>query len=913
MANWTTLKAAIANVIKTNGNQEITGAVLQNTLNSIVNAVGENATFAGVATPSTNPGVPDGPVFYLASQIGAYSNFNGLSVNIGEIAIFIYKTSWQKQSLNYEITEVNVSKIFPTGGIDGTNKYTLETAIAMIPASLRSIGIKCSFINEGGELETWTYRGGMFTNIDSWNNAGAKAITEIEASLKERLDYTADMNKDFTKNGEYAVSSVGGNLTISNTTGGSWIMNYSVPKGGIIRITANDTNNVLICFLNSNEIKINYGTQLSDYFVDGESGARELGKGETLEYRTKEDTFLYIVPGASHENVPQEIYIAPGSYSLVKSLENEQKINDTDAQVKSVKQITESNKTEIDNISDKYTTSVSFSKFQGGMEKSDENGSYKEVSEEINAYSTNKCAVYYPDTEARNLPANRYSIFAKLMITTEEKDPEYNAELSVLSAINIETIIKRKNIQFEKLYFLKIGDFDWKGNYQSNLSVGIGGLRKVDQNVVAETMVTCKWYGIYIIPESDVNFDNADAFSNLLDYENDTTYITRASLSSLHAQISENAEHAKEATRAGASGISDRLTTSLAGGLIGVYGDSLVTYISWKPLGEYFGAKASAVGQGGGEICNNKSTVKQGFCTLERCALLPKQMKLLIIYAGANDVIRRRNSDSQKMEIDPDLLGNMEDKPLSIVDMCNYRVTAANMATMNTPGRTGRFYQGIKTLLRNIMILFPNTQIIVSTQHRYYYYINPDNDSFTDYPVLNYGNEVKRKALIEVAEEFGVPVCDLWSTCGVNEYNLRNKLVDLAGVAIHPNTALYQKECSIFINSILTNADKIAVEKYNPYPDYDSKNKYTQEMQEWVVDLRNEEAVNPTSLTDAIEQFQTICQENSIEVKNNMYLVFENEQGTSVGYFLTNKDNVANISSWEQWTLQDIDDPNEPN
>ena len=172
MANWTTLKAAITDVIKTNGNQEITGAVLQSTLISIVNSVGENATFAGVATPATNPGTPDGPVFYLASQIGAYNNFNGLSVNIGEIAIFIYKTSWQKQSLSYEITEVNVSKIFPTGGIDGTNKYTLETAIAMIPASLRNVGIKCSFLDEGGEVETWVYMNGTFTDTVSWERSG---------------------------------------------------------------------------------------------------------------------------------------------------------------------------------------------------------------------------------------------------------------------------------------------------------------------------------------------------------------------------------------------------------------------------------------------------------------------------------------------------------------------------------------------------------------------------------------------------------------------------------------------------------------------------------------------------------------------------------------------------------------------
>ena len=54
MANWSVLKAAIANAIKTNGNQEITGQVLQNALNNIVSTVGENATFAGIATPTTN-------------------------------------------------------------------------------------------------------------------------------------------------------------------------------------------------------------------------------------------------------------------------------------------------------------------------------------------------------------------------------------------------------------------------------------------------------------------------------------------------------------------------------------------------------------------------------------------------------------------------------------------------------------------------------------------------------------------------------------------------------------------------------------------------------------------------------------------------------------------------------------------
>lgn len=99
MANWDNLKAAIQDVIKENGNEEITGPVLQNTLLSIVNNLGENATFAGLATPATNPGTPDGVIFYVATQQGTYQYFNKLVVNKGETAIFLYKTSWTKISV----------------------------------------------------------------------------------------------------------------------------------------------------------------------------------------------------------------------------------------------------------------------------------------------------------------------------------------------------------------------------------------------------------------------------------------------------------------------------------------------------------------------------------------------------------------------------------------------------------------------------------------------------------------------------------------------------------------------------------------------------------------------------------------------------------------------------------------------
>ena len=94
MANWTILKNAIANVVKTNGNQEITGAVLQNTLNSIISTVGENATYVGIATPTTNPGAPDGDVFYFATQAGTYTNFGGVELNEGLNILRWNGTSW---------------------------------------------------------------------------------------------------------------------------------------------------------------------------------------------------------------------------------------------------------------------------------------------------------------------------------------------------------------------------------------------------------------------------------------------------------------------------------------------------------------------------------------------------------------------------------------------------------------------------------------------------------------------------------------------------------------------------------------------------------------------------------------------------------------------------------------------------
>lgn len=94
------IKAAIAEVIKNNENREITGNILQYWLWAIVDAVGTNAQFKGLAIPATTPVTNDLNVFYFASTVGTYTNFSGLSVAANEYCILEWNgTAWSKTVL----------------------------------------------------------------------------------------------------------------------------------------------------------------------------------------------------------------------------------------------------------------------------------------------------------------------------------------------------------------------------------------------------------------------------------------------------------------------------------------------------------------------------------------------------------------------------------------------------------------------------------------------------------------------------------------------------------------------------------------------------------------------------------------------------------------------------------------------
>lgn len=143
--------------------------------------------------------------------------------------------------MNY-ITEYNVSVQHPTSGIDGSNKYSLEGAIAQVPQELRNIGQKVSFINSDGKVETWEFQGGTFTDVTSWDKLGIQRFSDLESETKIGLDEKlnrADLPlKDVTESGIYFCNEFG-----------SVFMVYSNERGLDVTKISSEMANKILAFL----------------------------------------------------------------------------------------------------------------------------------------------------------------------------------------------------------------------------------------------------------------------------------------------------------------------------------------------------------------------------------------------------------------------------------------------------------------------------------------------------------------------------------------------------------------------------------------------------------------------------------------------------------------------------------------
>lgn len=211
MGNYEQLKQSVSAVIKTNGNQEITGSKLQNVLLTIISTVGANATFAGIATPATNPGTPDGPVFWIATESGTYSNFGSIELQDG-LSVLMWNGSWSSQQI-FGVDDV------PTAG---SNNPVKSSGVAKVNAI------------EGGSL----YLEILNKQIDS--NTGVigsdnpkRALTELIPAYKG-TEFHVTLNDGYSllclrwkENGDYV-----GTTSDSSVIG---TFDYTMPENGYVR------------------------------------------------------------------------------------------------------------------------------------------------------------------------------------------------------------------------------------------------------------------------------------------------------------------------------------------------------------------------------------------------------------------------------------------------------------------------------------------------------------------------------------------------------------------------------------------------------------------------------------------------------------------------------------------------------
>ncbi len=100
--NYQNLKENVQNDIKTNGNREITGQILQSNLTEIIDSLGKGYQFMGFAGTSTNPGNPDERVWYLAVTQGNYQYFGNVQVPANKWCVFSTNNSggWDNRILD---------------------------------------------------------------------------------------------------------------------------------------------------------------------------------------------------------------------------------------------------------------------------------------------------------------------------------------------------------------------------------------------------------------------------------------------------------------------------------------------------------------------------------------------------------------------------------------------------------------------------------------------------------------------------------------------------------------------------------------------------------------------------------------------------------------------------------------------
>ncbi len=202
MANYATIKAAIQEVIKTNGNEEITGALLQQSLLAMINSLGAEYQFCGVATPSTDPGTPDHNVAYIAG-VGTYPNFNNTTVPINKIAVFKYNGSWTVETAtigkDYDAELDEIKTLGFMADVFQYSTFTAQTPNITLenPLRLSQVGDFIEIKVNANGTDRFILRNGTATYNHPIIRYSAQHTLQIRFTISDSFSYQNQRNVDW--------------------------------------------------------------------------------------------------------------------------------------------------------------------------------------------------------------------------------------------------------------------------------------------------------------------------------------------------------------------------------------------------------------------------------------------------------------------------------------------------------------------------------------------------------------------------------------------------------------------------------------------------------------------------------------------------------------------------------------------
>lgn len=183
----TQIEEALKTIAATGGASNANAVIYDNSVSGLtaVNVKGAldelsmRGTFAGIATPTTNPGTPDGPVFYLAGE-GTYVNFSNITIDVGQLGVLKWDGSWSKQVLELGASGGNMILEWNTD---------VATTRKSVPLKYRKLGLQVSYKKNNKEWITEQYiyqENYVYDTV--WQNDNNWQTIQTDKSLNDKFE-----------------------------------------------------------------------------------------------------------------------------------------------------------------------------------------------------------------------------------------------------------------------------------------------------------------------------------------------------------------------------------------------------------------------------------------------------------------------------------------------------------------------------------------------------------------------------------------------------------------------------------------------------------------------------------------------------------------------------------------------------